>query len=99
MRIWEQLVHIMKYDIRITHPNAPASQNQTVEQIYHLNEQEKKTQYNDQVTEIEQRTFTPLVSSTIGGMTPEGERYTKHLSERIANKRGEPYSKTNYRHP
>ena len=38
--------------------------------------------------ETEQGTFTPLVYSTMGGMAPECERYTKHLSERIANKRG-----------
>ena len=44
--------------------------------------------------EIEQGTFTPLVYSTMGGMAPECERYIKHLSERIANKRGELYSKT-----
>ena len=82
------------FDIRITHPNAPTSKNQTVEQIYHRNEQEKKRQYNDRVMEIEQGTFTPLVYSTMGGMAPECERYTRHLSERIANKRGELYSKT-----
>ena len=34
------------FDIRITHPNAPASRDQTLEQIYHRDEQEKKRQYN-----------------------------------------------------
>ena len=38
--------------------------------------------------ETEQGTFTPLVYSTMGGMAPECERNTKHLSERIGNKRG-----------
>ena len=35
------------FDTRITHPNPPTSKNQTVEQIYHRNEQEKERQYND----------------------------------------------------
>ena len=37
------------FDIRMTHPNAPTSRDQTVEQIYHRNEQDKKRQYNDRV--------------------------------------------------
>ena len=44
--------------------------------------------------EIEQGTFTPLVYSTMGGMAPECQNYTKHLAERIANKLGELHSKT-----
>ena len=48
--------------------------------------------------EIEQGTFTPLVYSTMGGMAPECERYTKHLSERIANKRGGTLFKNNQLH-
>ena len=38
--------------------------------------------------EIEQGTFTSLVYSAMGGMAPECQNYTKHLAERIANKRG-----------
>ena len=36
------------FDIRITHPNAPTSRNQTIEQIFHHDEhEEKKRQHND----------------------------------------------------
>ena len=82
------------FDIRITHLNAPTSRNQSAEQIYRRNEQEKKRQYNDRIMEIEHGTFTPLVYSTTGGMAPECERFTKYLAERISLKRGELYSKT-----
>ena len=87
-RGWGQVAF---FDIRITHPNAPTSRDQTVDQIYHCNEQEKERQYNEGVMEIQQGTFTPLVYSTMGGMAPECQNYTKQLSERIANKRGELY--------
>ena len=83
-RCFWRLGQVAFFDVRITHPNAPTSRDQTVEQIYHRNDQEKKRQYNDRVMEIEQGTFTPLVYSTMGGMAPECQKYAKHLSERIA---------------
>ena len=72
------------HGFKMTHLNAPASRDQTLEQIYHRNEQEKKRQYNYRVMQIEQGTFTPLVYSTVGGMVPECQNYTKHQAERIA---------------
>ena len=42
--------------------------------------------------EIEQRTFTPLVFTTTGGMVDECVRHHSRLVELIANKKGESYS-------
>ena len=44
--------------------------------------------------EIEHGTFTPLVSTTTGGMAEECGRYRCRLAELISTKKGEPYAAT-----
>ena len=59
------------FDVRVTHPNAPSSQDKSLTQIYNLHENEKKAEYNDRVLNVEKGTFVPLVYTTSGGMGPE----------------------------
>ena len=45
---------------------------------------EKKRQYAERVMEIEQGTFTPLVSTTTGGIADECVKYHSRFAELIA---------------
>ena len=44
------------------------------------------------IMEIEQKTFTPLVFTTTGGMADQFVKYHSRLAELIANKKGESHS-------
>ena len=46
------------------------------------------------IIEVEQGTFTPLVSTTTAGMAVECKRFHSRLAELIAIKKGEEYSTT-----
>ena len=61
-----------------------------------LHENEKKRSYTRHDLDIEHGSFTPLVfiSISTGGMGPECLRFHSRLAERIANKKGEHYSRT-----
>ena len=72
------------FDVRVCHPNADSYRDLTPKQIYKKHENEKKRQYPDRVMEIEQGTFTPLVSTTTGGMADECVKYHSRLAELIA---------------
>ena len=56
------------------------------------NEREKKRAYNHRILEVEKGSFTTLVLSTTGGMSPECTRFFKRVAELISVKRGEVYS-------
>ena len=47
---------------------------------------EKKRAYNERVKEIEQRTFTPLVFSVMGGMSREYDRFYKETFMRTSHR-------------
>ena len=71
------------------------TQMQNPKQICRIHENEKKRMYNMQrVADIEQGTFTPLIFTMTGGMGEECEKYHSRLTELIATKKGERYSKT-----
>ena len=65
------------------HPNADSYRDLTPKQIYKKHEK-KKSQYPERVMEIEQGTFTPLVSTTTGRMADECVKYHSRLAELIA---------------
>ena len=72
-------------------PNAGSYRDLTPKQIYKKLENEKKRQYAERVSKIEQGLFTPLVFTTKGGMA-ECVKYHGRLAELIANKKGESCS-------
>ena len=55
--------------------------------MHKKNEQLKKNEYNDRITQVEHGSFTPLVFSCLGGMSYECDRFYKRLAEMIAEKR------------
>ena len=68
----------------VCHPNADSYKDLTPKPIYKKHEKEKKRQYAERVMEIEQGTFTPLVSTTTGGMADERVKYHSRLAELVA---------------
>ena len=79
-------------DIRIMHPNAPSYQNKSIEQVYRIQEKEKKRMYNERVLQVEKASFTPIVGSTFGGMGIEAQKHHKRIATLIAEKRNENYA-------
>ena len=82
------------FDVRVCHPSAESYKDLTPQKIYRQHEKEKKRMYASRVMEVEQATFTPLVFTTTGGMTPECQVYHKRLAELLSAKKGEDYSTT-----
>ena len=80
-------------DIRVCHPNAESYKQMEPKQIYHLHENEKKRSYSRLVLDIEHGSFTPLVFTSTGGMGPECLRFHCRLAARIADNKGEHYSR------
>ena len=84
------------FDVRVCHTNADSYKDLTPKQIYKKHEKEKQRQYAERVIEIEQGTFTPLVSTTTGGIADECVKYHSRLAELIPNKEGQSYPSAIY---
>ena len=91
IEIWSQYQKTFM-DVRVTHPTADSHIGKTAEALYRENEREKKSKYNERITNTEKATFTPLVFSTSGGMAPECTKLNKRIAELISLKTGEAYS-------
>ena len=82
------------FDVRVFHPNAECYRDKTIQQVYKQHEAEKKRKYATRILEVEQGTFTPLIFSSTGGMSPECQMYHKRLAELVSVKKEETYSNT-----
>ena len=82
------------FDVRVCYPNAESYADLSPQQIYSKHENVKKRKYAEQILQIEQGTFTPLIFTTTGGMAPECQMFHSRLAELIATKKAEEYSKT-----
>ena len=49
--------------------------------------------YGERVDQVEHGSFTPLVFSSCGGMSPEANLVVKRIADAMASKRKESYSK------
>ena len=85
---------IVFFDIRVFYSNATRYANQSLQQCYASNENEKKRKYNNRVMNVEQGCFTPLVFSTNGGMGRECRKFYARLADMIAAKRKQEYCVT-----
>jgi hypothetical protein len=81
------------FDVRVFNPLAPSYFNQTLKATHKSNEAAKKREYGERVLQVEHGTFTPLVFSSLGGMSPECSHFYNHLADKISEKRGIPNSK------
>ena len=84
------------FDIRVCHPNADSYKNLSPEQIYKLQENDKKRLTSSRVLEVERSTFAPLVFTIPleACLTPECQRYHSCLAELLAVKKQESYVST-----
>ena len=82
------------FDVRVCYPNADSYRDLDLKQMYKQHENDKKRLYTQRVMDVEQGTFTPLVSITTGGMGEECKRYHNRLAELVAAKKGEDYATT-----
>ena len=80
------------FDVQVTHPNAESYMRKPLKSLYKECEANKKRKYNDRVVNIERASFTPLVFSTTGGMSPECEKLNKRLAVLISLKKKQKYS-------
>ena len=80
------------FDVRLTNINSPSQRHLSTEQVFAKHEAEKKRAYNDRIMNVEHGTFTPLVFSLNGVMSPECEKFHKHLATKISTKTEQRYS-------
>ena len=76
-------------DIRVMHPNSPSYRNKTQEQLFEIQEKEKKRGYLERVIQVEKGSFTPMIFSTFGGMGKEAKKHHKRIAQLIAEKKNE----------
>jgi hypothetical protein len=81
-------------DVRVFDPSAPRLLSKPLSSTYVDHEQEKRRAYNQRVLQIEHGSFTPLVFSIFGGMSPECNRFYSRLSLLLSEKRKECQSLT-----
>ena len=79
-------------DVRVLNPNAMSNANKPLQTMYKHHENEKKRFYNYRILEIEHASFTPLVFSTTGGMSPECETFFKRVAVLLSKKLNQRYS-------
>ena len=80
------------FDVRVFDQNAKRYEGKTLHTGYRENEMEKKRKYNERIFQAENGSFTPLVFSVNGGMGKEASKCYSRITEKLAEKRDEPYS-------
>lgn len=80
------------FDVRVFDPTASRYSNQTLQQSFISNENEKKRNYNSRILSVDNGSFTPLIFSIHGSMGRECITFYSRLSELIADKKNIPIS-------
>ena len=63
------------FDLRDFDPNACRYRNRSLQQCHAMNEQEKKTTYNEKILQIDHGAFTPLVFSISSSKGRECQKF------------------------
>ena len=79
-------------DVRVFHAQAPSNAKMSISNMYRHHENRKKAEYNARVLQVEKGSFSPIVFNTIGGMGPEASIFVKRLAQKMASRKGTPYS-------
>ena len=79
-------------DIRVFHPCAPSYKDKPLKASFQIHEKQKKRAYNSRVINVEKSTFTPMVFTTLGAMSPECKTLIRRSATLIAEKRKEKYA-------
>ena len=80
------------FDVRVFNPFAKTHLKSNLQSAFDVNENQKKTKYNQRVIEIEHGSFTPLIMSAYGGVSRETEHFITQLTNKIAEKKDVPIS-------
>ena len=75
------------FDVRVFNPLAQSYKDQTLKAAHRLNENGKKREYAERVLNVEHGSFTPLVFSCLGGMSPECLHFFNRVADMISEKR------------
>ena len=81
------------FDVRVFNPLAPSYSGQTLKTTHKNNEMSKKREYAERILKIEHGSFTPLVFSSLGGMSVECTHFYNRLADKISEKRNISVSK------
>ena len=81
------------FDVRVFNPLAQCYSNQTLKAAHKTNENSKKREYGERVLNVEHGSFTPLVFSCLGGMSPECSNFYNRVADKISEKRDIDLSK------
>ena len=80
------------FDVRIFNPFARSYLNSSLSSCHKNNENEKRRAYDQRIREVEHGSFSPLIFSTAGGMSPTTTVVYKRLASAISGKNGQSYS-------
>ena len=80
------------FDIRVFYPHAASYEKKTIEEVYKINRNEKKSNYNERILQVEHGSFTPFVCASTGSIDKEAMVALKLLASKIAEKTNEIYS-------
>ena len=74
------------FDIRVFNPFAKSylNQNQSLESVFRSHKNQKKKSYNQRVIQVEHGMFTPIVTSSLGGLGRETGAFVTRLIEKLA---------------
>ena len=75
------------FDIRVFNPLAQSYSNQTLKAAHRSNENQKKREYGERVLNVEHGSFTPLVFTSLGGMSTECINFYNRIADKISEKR------------
>ena len=75
------------FDVRVFNPLAQSYNNQTLKAAHRLSENQKKREYRERVVNVEHGSFTPLVFSSLGGMSVECLHFYNRIADKISEKR------------
>ena len=75
------------FDVRVFNPLAKSYTKQTMKAVHRENENKKKREYGERVLNVEHGSFTPLVFSCLGGMSPECTHFYNRVADKISEKR------------
>ena len=81
-------------DIRIFDPTASCYEDMTLDAAHKRNEQDKIRAYRERIQNVDHGSFTPLVFTTSGGMSPSARSFYSRLAETMAEKKHQPRNKT-----
>lgn len=67
---WDNRFQSTYFDVRVFNPFSKSYRNKSLTSLYRQHEQEKLRKYEERITHVEHGSFTPLVFTTSGGLSP-----------------------------